>query len=270
MSEMILEASRHHADVIVFPELAVTGALDSDIVRFDQPLLAKVLDKLRATAKQNDITVVFGMPFLEKGRRFNSAFVLGPDGKLHTRYDQIVTDRTNLFAASTNAKSMWFKVKGVPAIVTVGSDARWNEIGELAAVRGAQLLFNLSYDQNVSELATLQRRQFCVQLASFGTFNATVNAADPRSLTQPSALANGDSAIWEDFDGHKKKPSLPVEVFSQYSASMVVSAGHNEKIIYAQRHIPKRNVHFQRLLARRYPHLDPWYYLGAQIISGEP
>ena len=62
--------------------------------------------------------------------------MVGPDGTLLTRYDQMVVDRRDLFEEGSDPKSMWFKVKGVPAIVTVGSDARWNEIGELAAVRG--------------------------------------------------------------------------------------------------------------------------------------
>src|SRR5512146_3300457 len=98
-------------------------------------------------------------------------------------------------------------------------------MGELAAVRGAQLLFNLSDDGEVSEAATLRRTQFWVQLASFCTFSATVNAADPQSLARPGAPANGGSALWEDFNGHRKTPTGKVEVFSQYSACRVLSAG---------------------------------------------
>jgi len=269
MARLIGEAVGNRADVVIFPELAVTGAVANDIAGADATVLREALTRIQSEARRRGITVVFGMPHHEGTKRRNSAFVVGPDGTVLTRYDQVVVDRRDLFEEGADAKSMWFKVKGVPAIVTIGSDARWNEIGELAAVRGAQLLFNLSYDEQVSEAATLRRTQFCVQLASFCTFSATVNAADPQSLARPSVQANGNSAIWEDFNGHRKTPAGDVQVFSQYSACRVVSAGPQETILYAKRVMPKLNSYFGRLVTRRYPHLEPWYHLGARIVGGD-
>jgi len=269
MERLIGEASDRHADVVAFPELVVTGALADDVARADATLLGKALAALRSAARRHAITVVFGMPHVEGDKRWNAAFVVGRDGSPLTRYDQMVVDRRDLFAEGTDPQTLWFQVKGVPAIVTVGSDARWNEIGELAALRGAQLLFNLSYDENVSDDGTLRRTQFWVQLASFCMFSATVNAADAHDLARPSAPANGGSAIWEDFHGHRKTPTGRVEVFSQYSAGRVVSAGRREQIVYARRTMPQQNAYFRRLVAGRYPHLEPWYHLGARRIGGE-
>jgi len=267
MARLIGQAAENHADVVVFPELAVTGAMGEDISSAEAGVLRDALSKIQSQVQEHRITVVFGMPHVEGAKRWNSAFAVGPDGNVLTRYDQMVVDRRGLFEEGSDPKSLWFKVKGAPAIATIGSDARWNEIGELAAVRGAQLLFNLSYDEGASDAATLLRAQFWVQLASFGTFSATVNAADPRGLTRPSNPANGGSAIWEDFNGHRKTPTGNVEVFSQYSACRVVSAGSQEKILYAKRTMPRLNPHFPRLVSRRYPHLEPWYHLGAKIIG---
>jgi len=267
VTRLIAEAAGNRADVVAFPELAVTGAMPEDIAGVEAAILHEALTKIQSEAQRHKITVVFGMPHVEGATRRNCAFVVGPDGDLLTRYDQMVVDRQDLFEEGSDPKSMWFRVKGVPAIVTVGSDARWNEIGELAAVRGAQLLFNLSYDPDVSEAATLRRAQFWVQLASFCMFSATVNAADPRGQARPSVPANGHSAIWEDFNGHRKTPGGNVEVFSQYSACRVVSAGSQEKIVYAKRTMPKQNTYFQRLVARRYPYLEPWYHRGAGMIG---
>jgi predicted amidohydrolase len=269
MARLIGSAAENRADVVVFPELAVTGAIAGDISSADAGILRDALTKVQSQAQKHKITVVFGMPHIEGAKRRNSAFAVGPDGKLLTRYNQMVVDRRDVFEEGSDPKSMWFKVKGVPAIVTVGSDARWNEIGELAAVRGAQLLFNLAYDEGASDAATLLRTQFWVQLASFCTFSVTVNAADPRDITKPSGPANGGSAIWEDFNGHRKTPTGNVEVFSQYSACRVASASSQEKILYAKRTMPKLNTYFSRLVARRYPHLEPWYHLGAKIIGPE-
>lgn len=269
MARLVGEAGAHRADIVVFPELAVTGAQAQDVSGADATVLRGVLARIQAQAERHRITVVFGMPHLEGAGRRNSAFVVGPDGSVLTRYDQMVVERRDLFEEGADAKSMWFRVKGVPAIVTIGSDARWNEIGELAAVRGAQLLFNLAYDEDVSEAAALRRTQFWVQLASFCTFSATVNAAGASDLARPSAPAGGGSAIWEDFDGHRKKPGGEVEVFSQYSACRVVSAGRQEQILYTRRTMPKQNTYFRRLIFGRYPHLEPWYHLGARIVAGD-
>jgi predicted amidohydrolase len=268
MARLIDEATTHQADVVIFPELAVTGALADDVVRADEAALHEALETIRAQAQGHNVAVVFGMPHVEAGRRRNSAFAIAPDGSVLTRYDQMAVDRHDLFDEGSSPKSMWFQVKGVPAIVTIGSDARWNEIGELAAVRGAQLLLNLSYDHGASDAVRLRRTQFRVQLASFCTFSATVNAADPAALGQSSAPADGGSCLWEDFNGHRKQPTSEVEVFSQYSACRVVSAGPEERILYATRTMPGQNTWFRRLVYRRYPHLEPWYYLGARIIDG--
>jgi predicted amidohydrolase len=269
MAQLMAAATGNHADVVVFPELAVTGAISGDITGADATILRDALTTIQSEVPRHGITVVFGMPHVEGTKRWNSAFAVGPEGSLLTRYDQMVVDRRDLFEEGADVKSVWFRVKGVPAVVTIGSDARWNEIGELAAVRGAQLLFNLSYDGNTSDDATLQRTQFWVQLASFCTFSATVNAADPRGLARPSVIANGGSCLWEDFNGHRKQPAGNVEVFSQYSACRVVSAGRQEKIVYAKRTMPKQNPYFRRLVAGRYPHLEPWYHLGARIVGGD-
>lgn len=269
ITRLIGEAGGKHADVVMFPELAVTGPIAQDVLGASAAGLRDALARIQSVAKRCGITVVLGMPHIEGPRRRNSAFVVGPDGTVLTRYDQMVVDRRDLFEEGVDAKSMWFKVKGVPAVVTIGSDARWNEVGELAAVRGAQLLLNLSYGENVSESGTLQRTQFWVQLASFCTFSATVNAADPHNVVRPSAPANGGSCFWEDFDGHRKKPADNVEVFSQYSACRVVSAGPGEQIIYATRTMRGQNTHFRRLVSGRCPHLEPWYHRGARIIAGE-
>ena len=94
---------------------------------------------------------------------------------------------------------MWFDLKGVPAVVTLGRDALWSELAELAAVRGAQVHLHLVYDRDVSAGASLRRKQLWVNLANFRTFTVAVNAASPERLARPSAPAQGGSIIWEDF-----------------------------------------------------------------------
>mgnify|MGYP005837851713 CR=1 FL=1 len=137
MRQMLQEARARGAQVVAFPALAITGARDDDICAARPEALAGALREVQAMALALRLYVAFGMPHVHPdGRRTNAAFVVGPDGALLTRYDQLVVDRPDLFSPGLSSKVMWFDVLGVPAVVTVGRDALWSELAELAAVRG--------------------------------------------------------------------------------------------------------------------------------------
>jgi hypothetical protein len=72
---------------------------------------------------------------------------------------------------------MWFHVRGVPAVVSVGRDASWNEVAELAAVAGARLHINIAAEDVPGKEAALRRRQAGAALASFMTLTVMVNRA---------------------------------------------------------------------------------------------
>ena len=261
MKRMIQDAKSNEAHVIVFPELAVTGTGKEDIERADEATLNSALAKLQETAKEEGIYVVFGMPYQKAGKRQNCAFVLSPYGKLLTRHAQIVVDDTELFEPGSSTHSMWFRLNGVPSVVTVGRrEALWNEIAELAAVRGAQMHFHLSYDLDTTPTGALIRKQIWVNLASFHTFTATVNAASPDGIADPSSSANGGSIIWEDFRHHRGSGPYP------YSAAVLVEAGVNEQIIYAEQTVKAKNPQSRKVASNRRGMKD-WYEMGARVVS---
>lgn len=268
MESMIRTARSKGAEAVVFPELAVTGALDEDIAKADQALADKVLRRIQRSAVAEHIYVIFGMPYLVNGKKKNSAFVIGPDGTLLTRYDQLAVDRPQLFDAGSTPHTMWFRIKGVPSIVSIGGDAVWSEIAELAAVAGAQIHFHICYDRDTSEEATLRRTQFWANLASYRTLTLTVNAASPAKINHPSAEANGGSAIWGDIVVQREKTRTDIELFSPFSADRLIKAGIDEQIIYATERVSKKNPHLQ-LLHRKNPQMANWYAVGGQIMAGE-
>jgi hypothetical protein len=140
----------------------------------------------------------------------------------------------------------------------------WSEIAEMAALRGAQIHLHLAYDQQTSVDAQLLRQQLWVNLASFDTFTATVNAATPDGLASRSAPAAGGSIIWEDF--HRTKAGAEGGYFP-HSAVPLVKAGRNETILYATQRVAKTNPQFGRMIApSRNPQMAPWYSAGAQAI----
>jgi hypothetical protein len=150
--------------------------------------------------------------------------------------------------------------------VTVGRDALWSEIAELAAVRGAQVHLHLAYDRDTSEAGALRRRQLWCNLASYRTFTATVNAATPSGLSRPSAPASGGSAIWEDFH---RASSGRAGGFVPHSAVRLAEAGNGVEVLCATQAVPEVNGHLARMTGTTNPQMRPWYLTGAQAIAAE-
>src|SRR4051794_16348177 len=97
MIDLIRSAAEQKADVVAFPELALTGALDQDLATVKQSDVIAAVHRLKQAAMASRIYVVFGLPWSEGTKRFNSAIVLSPGGEQLTRYDQLVVDRPDLF-----------------------------------------------------------------------------------------------------------------------------------------------------------------------------
>ncbi len=183
------------------------------------------------------------------------AFVVGPDGKLLARH-------RGLAEGGVDPKTMWVRVKGVPAFVTVGRDALWNEVAELAAFAGARLHLHLTNERAPNRAAQLRRRQVGAALSSF--FTLTVMAA-PAS-----------SAIWEDLAGAEEtraavrgepRPDTgAARIDSPFSANLAAEAGAGAELLVVRRTIPGPNPYAQRRAGRVQPAMESWYRSGARLL----
>lgn len=138
-----------------------------------------------------------------------------------------------------------------------------SEASGMGASRRRKHPIHLTYERSVSPEDALQRKQFWVNLASFRTFTATVNAARSETLQKPSSSAGGGSVIWEDFQFNKERGIGP------YAAVPLVEAGVGEELIYAPQRVNKVNPWFQQMAERRNSQMKDWYELGAHIIDAE-
>jgi predicted amidohydrolase len=272
----IVRAAEQKADVIVFPELAVTGSLAEDIRAATQTALDDALDDLRAEAKLRKIYVIVGMPAFVGDARYNCAVVIGDDGSVKTRYAQLAATRADLFQAGRSAKSLWFSLKGVPSIVTVGEDANWVEIGDLAANRGMYLHFHITYESDASSDHATLRKQRNLLALSYAKYGALVNAADPSGLKDPSDPASGMSMIVSRAGGHNQPAPQGIEYYLPYQTSVVESAGAEPTLILATRRTKAANnmdlVRYWRNRNRRkggQPARYDWITGGAALISGD-
>jgi len=236
MEKLIREAADRGADVVAFPPLS----LDEEAS----------LRTLRKAAKKRGLYVVFATSRGDQdGRQLHNAFVIGADGRVLTRYDRTACPGR-----------MWFRVKGVPAAVILGNDALWNEIAEMAAFAGAQLLFNLSGGDVTTEDQAVQ-----ATFASFRTLTTFVRPA-----------GSGRSSIWDDLQADEEiraavshaqlsaRDESPA-VYASFAANCVVKAGPGEEIIYATRKVNRHNPFRED---SKNPRMKPWYSFGAHTITG--
>ncbi len=279
MEALIAEAGGK-ADVIAFPALAVTGPRGKDVLAVTPDELTSALARIQDAAKKYRVHVIFGMPGKEvaaddapTGRPTNRAWVIGPDGEVLTSYDQMAVDRPDLFQAGSCPEKMWFRVKGVPAAVTIGQDALWSEIGELAAFSGAQLLFNLTCEQEAGTEADLVRLQVAANFASYLTFTVVTNAAAANGSPDDFEGA-GQTTIWDDLRGAdeiraavQRKPfpeSGKAAIYASFAANCVVQADKEERIVYATRTVNTQNPFREDSFN---PRMRPWYWFGARTIT---
>lgn len=248
MLSMVREARGKRADLVAFPARAVGE---------------EALPEFQTAAREHGMTVVIGAEHRADGGPRNSAFVIGPEGSVLTRYDQLSASLP--FQAGTDAAAMWFTVKGVPAVVTVGKDALWTELAELAAVAGARIHVHLDNDPATGTEASQRRLQVLANVASFHTFTAAANVAG--------------SMIWDDLRGLDESRAVvrnlpapdsgPVEVYSPFSANLVARAGEGPVLLTATRLIPGPNPYHPRRTTGFNPQMEAWYRLGARSVHPE-
>jgi predicted amidohydrolase len=272
----IRQAADNDSDIVVFPELAVTGNRKEDISAASPSTLNSALNEIRNEAKSRNIYVIVGMPFFTDGIRQNCAFVIGDDGNIRTKCAQLRTTRSSLFTAGMSTRSMWFDLKGVYSIVTIGGDAQWIEIGDLAANRGMYLHFHISYEADSSPDAALLRKQKNLLMLMYAKYGAVVNAARPSGLANPSSLAGGVSMIVSREGGHNKPCPAGIKYYLPYQTSIAESAGTGQTIIYATRKTSAKNdmdlTRYWRNRDRKRRAQSGWFdwiKMGAHLIQSE-
>ena len=174
-TEKVIAAAReaveqHRADLVVFPELCLTGYPPEDLL-LRPSLELRILDALdRIAGAGLPATLVVGAPVRDGGLLYNAAVVIR-EGKLHSRYDKRhlpniqVFDEMRYFAAGTEPGLL--DVHGVPSALVICEDL-WKE-GPLehAVAAGARLILALNaspYDTGKQTRRKGLLQQKCRQL----------------------------------------------------------------------------------------------------------
>ncbi|QFY41346.1 NAD+ synthase [Candidatus Methylospira mobilis] len=138
---------RHQADVVVFPELSLTGYPPEDLL-----LRPDFLDQIDAALQQvaaqtRGIAVVLGFPEPAGDKLYNSALVIRAGERIcvyrkHALPNYGVFDEKRYFAAGSEAAV--FELQGVTLGLTICEDVWVGGVVEQAAAAGAQIVLNLN------------------------------------------------------------------------------------------------------------------------------
>ncbi|MCF6203100.1 MAG: NAD+ synthase [Methylococcaceae bacterium] len=135
------------ADLIIFPELSITGyppedlLLRPDFINHANQTIVEIADAV------SDIDIVIGFPELDHGNLYNSAGVLR-DGKVLTRYKKNVLPNFGVFDEQRYFKSSnqncIFTLKGSTIALTICEDIWKNGLIEKNKQAGADIIITLN------------------------------------------------------------------------------------------------------------------------------
>lgn len=158
MKGLILEAKRKECEIIIFPEMSLTGYYLRDLVyELSETIPGKSFDELRKEAMQNSIHLVFGMP--ERKSHFseiiyNSAVWIKPDGE-YAIYRKIYLPTYRIFE-----EQKYFRNGSKPVFVdtefgrfglTICFDAYFPELNRYLALKDCHTVVNISASPSPSK-----------------------------------------------------------------------------------------------------------------------
>lgn len=137
---LIAETAEAGCDLVVFPELSVTGHNGSaEVTRFAEPHDGPIFQALAGRARECGIVVSYGFCELDRGTHFNTSALVGPDGlvglqrKVHASFDEFYRFRQ---AYEWSVYDLGFCTVGT----AICHDSDYFESWRILALRGAEVI----------------------------------------------------------------------------------------------------------------------------------
>jgi NAD+ synthase (glutamine-hydrolysing) len=137
----------HQAELVIFPELSLTGYPPEDLLLRPSFLEAveQAIDELKSAI--SGIKVLVGYPVRKQEKLYNAAGLLG-DGMIHVEYRKQALPNYSVFDEkryfSPGCDAVVFNHQGVNFGITICEDIWENEPVEMAVKAGAQVILNLN------------------------------------------------------------------------------------------------------------------------------
>jgi predicted amidohydrolase len=151
MEGIAFEAKEHAADLVIFPELSLTGYVVRDqIYELAETIPGPSTKKIEEIAKKTGTHIIFGMPEVSNKARatiFNTAVIVGPEGFIG-KYRKMYLPTHSVFEEKRYFRPGYEATAFDTAIGTIGLcicyDLYFPEVCRLARLKGAQLIVCIS------------------------------------------------------------------------------------------------------------------------------
>ena len=142
LSATSAEASNKGADLLLCPELYMTGYYLKDrVTELAEPVDGPFISQARQLAASCNIMLVFGYPEASNGNIYNSAIVIGNDGKIINNFRKLHLpgefENSNF---KKGHKFVNFDVKGINTSILICYDVEYPEAVRKLALDNTQLL----------------------------------------------------------------------------------------------------------------------------------
>lgn len=151
IEEFTLKAKEQMADLVIFPELALTGYVVKDqIYELAEPIPGPATKAIEAFARETGVHVIFGMPELSgktKATIFNTAVFVGPKGligKYRKRYlpTHSVFEEKRYFRPGYQTAAFNTTIGNIG--LSICYDVFFPEVYRLTRLKGAELIVTIS------------------------------------------------------------------------------------------------------------------------------
>jgi len=203
IEEITGKAKEKAADLVIFPELTLTGYVIRDqIYELAETIPGPSTQKIENVAKRNGVHIVFGMPELSQKAQatiFNTAVLVGPEGFIG-KYRKMYLPTHSVFEEKRYFRPGYQAAAFDTAIGNIGLsicyDLYFPEVYRLTRLKGAQLLVCISASPAVRrtyfEILTLAR---AVENSAFLAYVNLVGVEDGLQFWGGSRLVRPTGSI---------------------------------------------------------------------------
>jgi predicted amidohydrolase len=145
------------ADVILFPECAVTG-YNRDFSTLRPREIDGALARIAEAARRSCCNVLVGCPTFAGRKRLNSLLIFDRRGREVFRYSKIHLTPRDARVFTPGNKLALFQLDGVPCTAIICHERRYPELVRLPVMLGARIVFHPNAGLDALEVSKTKRR----------------------------------------------------------------------------------------------------------------
>lgn len=208
--DFMRKAAEAKADIIHFPECALSGYVGTDFPTFDGfdwELLTAETEKVMALARELGIWVVLGSShrLTEPNKPHNSLYLINSVGEIVDRYDKRFCTNNDLKRMTPGSRFVFFTINGVECSLLICFDVRFPELYRELYKNGVKCLFQSFYNarQKGPSVHTYIMRQSMQCRAATDNFWVSMSNPSGYYAPYPSCFIQPDGKIVAELKSNK-------------------------------------------------------------------